>query len=352
MTAQPAAPTGLPGESLALVRALAPGLLDDDAAEVAVTVDQTNDSVIVGGAAVVKWLRPPVVEPHPGVMLMAHLGEVGFAHMPAFHGALVEQGIVLAVVTAYVPDSADGWEWFVDELLDVIDGRRPESAFTASASAIGRLTAELHLALRTPSTVIAEPLSSAGIAALRARAAALLDQALAVTDGEPGRALAAREDVIRQTLAGLDDIGEIEVQPIHGDLHAGQFLRSAHGLSIVDFDGNPVDDDRDHAAGPTALDVASMVQSIDHVGRVAIRRRPEHAERLETLLGAAMNVALDAYRSAAGAADLVDERLLPALRAMQELHEFVYAARHLPHWVYVPHGAIEAMFPTADGTLR
>ena len=42
-----------------------------------ITVDQTNYSVVVDEAVVVKWLRPPVPVPHPGVELIRHLAAAG-----------------------------------------------------------------------------------------------------------------------------------------------------------------------------------------------------------------------------------------------------------------------------------
>ena len=61
---------------------------------------------------------------------------------------------------------------------------------------------------------------------------------------------------------------------------------------------------------------------------------------------------LDGYRrqlAASGAQGLLDETLLPALRAVQELHELVYAVRRLPRWAYAPTLALTAMF--ADQVL-
>ena len=43
-----------------------------------------------------------------------------------------------------------------------------------------------------------------------------------------------------------------------------------------------------------------------------------------------------------------DVRLLRPLRVAQELHEFVYAVRHLPSWRYVPDGALAALLDGAS----
>jgi len=35
----------------------------------------------------------------------------------------------------------------------------------------------------------------------------------------------------------------------------------------------------------------------------------------------------------------------------QECREFVYSARHLPHWRYVPDAVLTEMFPDVDASL-
>ena len=42
-------------------------------------------------------------------------------------------------------------------------------------------------------------------------------------------------------------------------------------------------------------------------------------------------------------AELYDPALLEAFRLQQVLREIVYAARHLPRWMYVPDAALPAL---------
>jgi maltokinase len=81
-----------------------------------ITVDQTNVSVVVDEAVVVKWLRPPVPSPHPGVQLIRHLAAAGFNEMPAFLGVDERDDVVHAIVTSYLPGALDGWDWYVDDV--------------------------------------------------------------------------------------------------------------------------------------------------------------------------------------------------------------------------------------------
>jgi maltokinase len=98
-------------------------------------------------------------------------------------------------------------------------------------------------------------------------------------------------------------------------------------------------------------DVAAFVRSIDHVGRIASRRRPGREDSVESWIARSRAAFLGAYRGeleAAGADRLFDERLLRPLEVAQECHEYVYAARFLPRWRYVPDLATRALFPTED----
>ena len=139
---------------------------------------------------------------------------------------------------------------------------------------------------------------------------------------------------------------------MHGDFHVGQVLEWSGGYAIADFDGNPVAPPGERGAFDTPVrDVAAFVRSIDHVGRIASRRRPAREDAVESWIARSRTDFLDAYRGeleAAGAERLFDERLLRPLEVAQECHEYVYAARFLPRWRYVPDLAMRAMFPTED----
>lgn len=318
-----------------------------------VTVDQTNRSVIVDDLVVVKWLVPPVPQPHPGARLLAHLAEVGFDEMPPFLGTEERDGEVVAVLTGFVAGALDGWDWLVDEVTGWLRGDHGDEVPTQSAVRVGALAARLHVALATPSTVIPRPVGTGRSEPLHARMVQLLDRALSVVGGEGADCLEPRAARVRDAMAPLGDLGPITVQPVHGDLHVGQLLRSGSTLVVTDFDGNPVAG-ATHAfdSQPAAMDVASLVQSVDHVGRVAARRVPEHADRAARFACEGAERCLQAYRDELARLDhahLLDERLLGPLRVAQELHELVYAALHLPRWAYVPIAALTEMFPLDEG---
>lgn len=314
-----------------------------------IEVDQTNVSVVVDESVIVKWLVPPVPDPHPGLAVLEHLRQVGFADMPAFHGVDATGGEVRAIVSEYVAGARDGWDWFVDELTGWADGTVGRDRVLASAASLGALGARLHLALATPSAVIPQPIGELDLAKLTPGWWRQLDEALGVSTGDASDVLHRCEGAIRDVFAAAPASGATVVCPVHGDLHVGQVLRAGERLVVVDFDGNPLLDPAErHVPRPPAVDVASLVQSVDHAGRVAQRRRPAAAARLDPVVADATTETLRAYREAlhsGGRSALLDERLVAPLRVAQELHEIVYAAHHLPRWAYVPAATLTAMFP-------
>ncbi|MEV0997606.1 phosphotransferase [Nonomuraea sp. NPDC050202] len=295
--------------------------------------------MVVGERVVVKWLTPPVPLPHPTPEIFAHLVDSGFNDTAppyaALTGVLEGREHLLALVTGYLPEARDGWEWCVDEA----------AAGSASfATELGRLTADLHLALSTlPIT------STAGGAAgsrTAARAYEALAEALALTGGDDGAWLATRADTMRQELAALETGITSPLIRIHGDLHVGQILQWRDGYAVIDFDGNPTVTDADPYQ-PAARDVAQLTTSLDHVAQVAIKRRstpPAHAARWART---ARQGFLAAYRSRLAARnrpELLDETLIRPFEVEQECRELIYAARHLPRWRYAPMGVLHTWY--------
>jgi len=346
-----------PGASAALVATLVPELagVAVPEAEAPITVDQTNTSVAVADRAVVKWLHPPVPEPHRGVELLRQLAAAGFERTPRLLGVRVVDGMVDAVVTEYRPGARDGWDWYIAEAEAWARSDDTIDSLIDGAVAFGELAADMHTALATPTAVMPEPVGRASIEPVRARGIALLDEALAVTEGSAGDQLRALAPRIHAEIAAFGGVDEVVVQPVHGDFHAGQLLLAGDRLDVIDLDGDPVAAPADrHARQPAVRDVAAMVQAIDHVGRVADKRLDHRrSDRVDAFIAASIEAALVAYRArlvASASPVVVDDRLLRPMRIVQELHELVYAARHLPVWLYVPAAALPALFDSPSGS--
>jgi maltokinase len=347
-----------PGDSAAAVRSVT-GADDVRGDERRLSTDHANVSICVDDRWVVKWFAAP--RTRSDLALVDHLTAAGFEHMPRHLGALArpDPGAtighagadraderIVAVVSEYVPDVRDGWEWYVDDVIAWIDGSTTLEALVDSALRLGAITAALHECL-------ADTARRASLDHLRAdidqRHATAVDQV--VRGGRwPDEAERLRRRLARidGTLALLDTGDDVDVQWTHGDLHAGQFLRDRHGrIVLTDFDGDPfADTGAKVVVAPCERDVASLVQSLDHVGRVAARRRP--GSSVESFVAAAIAAALDAYRARRPLRD----HLLWPLRVAQELHEYAYAATRLPVWMYVPDQAMTALFPDPEDTPR
>ena len=296
-----------------------------------VAVDQTNESWVVGGAAVVKWSTEPLAGPHPAPERLRRLAAAGFTATPRLWG-LVEwrpddddEWTLVASVVDYVPGAVDGWTWCVDEArrgLGVESG--PVRPFAAE---LGRLTASMHLALADDEPPRAD----------EASARAAYARAVAEVDALPE--LAAHRERIVAALAPLGRMAGAALVPVHGDLHVGQVLRAPDGpLRVIDFDGNPTRGPAERSAPyPPALDVAGLLVSLENVGHVVRRHAAEVTEEAAAAWSRQrQDELLAAYRHELVGTDLLDESLLDAYRWQQLVREFRYAAEHLPRWMYVP----------------
>lgn len=332
----------------------------DRHAERAIVVDQTNESIAVGESVVVKWqLALPLMlddADHPAIRRLDTLSGQQFPGVPRLWSMLIwhdgDRTRLLATVSDYIPDARDGWDWAVDDVRAVARGSSPMPTALEPVHEIARLIAGMHVALAAGGVGTA---SADDARDWHQQALDDLAAALALVEGAEGERLAARAARITTGLAPLADAAGTLVLDVHGDLHVGQVLR--HGdpasYSVVDFDGNPVLTPSERArSAAAARDVAGMLASLDHVGRVVLHRTdnlgsPGRALVTDWILQA-QQAFLETYRrelAAAGHGHLLDERLVTPMRLQQECRELLYAVRHLPHWRYVPDGALQALLP-------
>ena len=330
--------------------------LTDAPTERAIDVDQTNESVVVGDQVVVKWTVRSSAAPAPAPDRLAALVAAGFTDMPAPWGVLRWQPgvadrapVLVATVVAYLPGARDGWEWAVEDVRALARGDLSMSDAVSPWAEIGDLVARMHLAL--PERGAANELDARR---WRQGALAELTEATDLVDGPEGARLREYAPHLRELIDRLGAARGTPLQDVHGDLRVGQLIRwqapdaRRPSYAVTDFDGNPVLSPAERVApAPAASDVAGLVQSLDHVGRV-VAHRAEHVdtELVDQWINAAQVAALASYRgtlATAGRSYLLDEALLLPLRARQVVREFLYAARHLPHWRYVPHAALPAL---------
>ena len=322
----------------------ADGVARDD--EHSIDVDQTNELVIVGDR-VVKWMLHPVTGEQPGPRRLAALESAGFPGVPRTRGLVhvVVDGepMLVAIVTDLVVGGQDGWDWAVDDVRALArEGRGADWPMQ-----LGRLVAQMHVALAAAGTSRASDED-----ALRWLADARSDARAA--DLDP-----AVVDDVDRWLALLGSASGTSVMDVHGDLHIGQVMRAGEPPQylVIDFDGNPTQELSDRLRQqPAARDVAGMLASLDHVGRVVLHRTAdltdEQRERVRRWMEEAQHDFLAGYRDALGAAGqsgLLDDRLLLPMQVQQECREYAYATRYLPHWRYVPDAALPDLLARADG---
>lgn len=307
-----------------------------------IDVDMTNWVRVVDERWMVKvGLRFGLLD--RAARLLDRLEGTGVA--PAHYGAIEVEGHPIATVGEFIPGSTDGWTWAVDDVVAHVRGgpapRWPDE--------LGRLCARMHLALAAG----AEAAPGPDGAALRARALAALEEALATTEGAAGVRLRNRASGIRAAIECIPDRSSAPAFELHGDLHVGQVLRAGDRYVVIDFDGDPqLSAQQRDAPDVAARDVAHLMSSLELVGSVARKHVGVHPDVTEWARRAQV-VLLAAYASTlddAGRADLLDPDQLAGLHAEQLLRELIYAHRFLPRWQYAADAAITFHYEPDDDT--
>jgi maltokinase len=324
------------------------------ASERAIDTDQTNASVVVGERAIVKWFRRIGPGPSRAATLIAHLDAVGFRGIPPPLGSISWRSpaaveLAIAQGDGFLPDARDGWDWAVERLERHVghsDEPCPAGCDPWVGASLGRLVADLHGALATPSAVIATPLVPASVEAIadwHGQARRTLKEAIDLTaDDDPaaGVVLRSLEPGMRASIDRLRLDRPVVSQPVHGDLHVGQVLEWAGGLAVIDFDGNPaLDAEANALRQPIERDLAQMLMSLDHVGRI-VDVRTSGAAR-DAIEGWIVRTRRELLGAVGGTPDAA---LLAAFEIEQECRELVYAARFLKRWRYAPMATLRARF--------
>ncbi|MGH7040813.1 MAG: maltose alpha-D-glucosyltransferase, partial [Acetobacteraceae bacterium] len=159
------------------------------------SAEQTNSSLVVGDAAVVKLIRRVAPGIHPEAEMTRFLTDRGFSNTATLLGEVVRvdgQGTPhsLILVQGFVRNQGDGWIWTLNflsrtvEELAVTDAGEDATAdafvaYLDFARAVGRRLAELHAVLALPSD---DP-AFAPDTADRQRAGAWAEAAVAQLDG-------------------------------------------------------------------------------------------------------------------------------------------------------------------------
>lgn len=351
--------------------------------------EQSNTSVALGDAMVLKLIRRPVAGANPEVEISRHLTDARFANTPTLYGTIELERpgsapATIAVLQQLVANQGDGWKVTLDYLTRFLRETPMLSAAERAAEAgsdhglylelarrLATRLGELHrlLAAETNDPAFSpEPISDEDRRAWGTDLRALLDGALQDVEAlKPSLAGLARERAdsfvgaethLRQMIdALLPATGQLTKTRIHGDFHLGQVLVAKNDFYILDFEGEPARPLVERRAKSAPLrDVAGVLRSFDYAGHTVLSgletgegvdlersRAALHHWREETT-----SAFLAAYRTATEGitsvpAELAEfERLLAFSLLQKALYEIRYECANRPGWIAIPlHGALE-----------
>ena len=337
-------------------------------------VEQSNTSLEVGDAIFLKHLRR--VEPGASQELEMSdaLEAAGFTHLAPMLGRAVWEApdgsaSPLVLVQRFLHNSTEGWALALTSLRDLyanaesvgtvdpIERRAmvddQDAAFLAEAMRLGKVIAEMHLALAagTPGTDMEPaPLTDLSLNSWANTMTAELDQLLARDEPSLDRLRDVRNGVVERfdQIRGLSPSGLLT--RIHGDLHLGQLLRVDTGWVILDFEGEPdrTPAERRELSSPLR-DVAAMLRSFDYAAAAAIieRAAPDSDEAAglfgfgEAWADANRDAFWSAYLETIGSAPVLPGPgpslvLRRAFEVQKAVYEIGYELGHRPAWAAIP----------------
>jgi len=290
---------------------------------------------------------------NPDIEIHKVLTEQRSEHVAALYGWVEietpqasEPVMQLAMLQQFLRTATDGWELALSSVRNLLGN--PEMHATDSGGDFAYETTRLGEAVADVHRQLAEsfPTETRGAEAAVALAATMnerLDRALAAVPD-----LAPHVDRVRGVFARVADLGGLEVQRIHGDLHLGQTLRTAKGWKIVDFEGEPAKSLAERVLPDSPWrDVAGMLRSFDYAARSIESSQPggegdpELTDLRRMRASEWVNRNRNYFLVAYGGDLTVEQRiLLDAYVADKAVYETVYEARNRPGWLSIPLDAL------------
>jgi maltose alpha-D-glucosyltransferase/alpha-amylase len=281
---------------------------------------------------------------------------------------------LLAMLQAYVANQGDGWTYSLEYLRRHLEVHRTapatdalpvnaHEAYLVMIRTLARRTAELHVALATPTENAAfapQPLTRADFEGYRQRALGEARNALALLKSSMEQLAPAERDRANEVLTRQDRlIARLEASVteetqgqkirIHGDYHLGQVLVTRNDFVIVDFEGEPGHSMEQRLAKQSPLrDVAGMLRSFNYVEHSALRSIAHDDVEFTKLAPLAHAWAaevraafLSAYDAEAHSASLYTaltpgRGLLGLFELEKALYELRYELSNRPTWAGIP----------------
>ncbi|MGF6753191.1 maltose alpha-D-glucosyltransferase [Paraburkholderia sp. GAS42] len=356
--------------------------------------EQSNSSLVIADAIVLKLVRRLVDGVHPEAEMSRYLTQIGYQNTAPLLGEVVRvdpAGVphTLAILQGFVDNQGDAWNWALDYLRRVVDElalatdgneQSPDrmneeeaiEGYRSLAGIIGKRLGELHVALASPSDDPAFAPETAtpdqvkawtdGTQSLLAAALDMLvermDQLVDDTR-DLAKSLLDRREALTEAVANLvpADAGALRIR-IHGDFHLGQVLIAQGDAFLIDFEGEPARtlEERRMKSSPLR-DVAGLMRSLSYASAAAqstMEHAPQQtADRKRALFdrfrGYATQAFLDHYRTAVNAAPqpLVapefEEGLLNLFLIEKAAYEIRYEAANRPTWLGLPVRGLAAL---------
>ncbi|MGA8439357.1 MAG: putative maltokinase [Candidatus Sulfotelmatobacter sp.] len=376
------------------------------------SAEQSNTSILFGDRFILKLFRRQEPGLNPDAEIGQYLTEkTDFNQIPPFAGSIEVDGLAatdgklanLALLQGLVANEGDGWRWTLEELdryyqacaplpfpeklrgefegpLELSESPPTQVAldhlglYLEAGAILGRRTAQLHLALATPTDDPAfapEAFSdvdlSAHFAGIRRHASSVLDLLKERLAYLPDEVVEVAASVLRRRRQILDRFGPLngDFPPIqririHGDYHLGQVLRVKTDFVILDFEGEPARPLPVRRSKQCPLkDVAGMLRSFSYAAYAGlmnyIARHPEDLTRLEPWAQlwerSAAAEFLRAYHEAAQDSDFLPpgradfRKLLNVFLLDKALYEVRYELNSRPAWVRIPLIGIMLLVP-------
>ena len=366
------------------------------------SAEQSNTSILYGDRFILKLFRRQEAGENPDCEIGRYLTEkAGFERIPPFCGSIEYtpsgggKPSTLAMLQGLVANEGDGWKWTIEELdryyemcaplafpenlsgelgsaLKLFEYTPSQAArdcvgmYLDAAATLGRNTAEMHLALASPTNDPAfspEPCSADDfqgmLADLRKHASSAFDvlrERMPYLGDDVIEIAASVLSLRRRVLQRLDALGsspDLLTQRIriHGDYHLGQVLRVKTDFVILDFEGEPARPLEFRRSKQNPLkDVAGMVRSFSYAAYASLigytARHPGDSAKLEPWAQlwerSASAEFIRAYRQTAGNASFVPasskdcETLLEIFLLDKVLYELLYEINSRPAWVRIP----------------
>jgi maltokinase len=163
--------------------------------------------------------------------------------------------------------------------------------------------------------------------------------------------LAEVADGLRKAYTDFSELGdEVLAQRVHGDLHLGQVLRTAHRWVLLDFEGEPAKSIGDRQAHDSPIrDVAGMLRSFDYAARhqlIDMGSTPQSEFRAAEWAERNRSAFCVGYAESGGQDPKEAAVLLRAFEADKAVYESVYEARNRPHWLPIPLASLQRLAGT------